>query len=161
MTAISINAERLLRRVRDLGQIGRDRDGRLVRLAGSDAEKAGRDAFVAWVREAGLDVAIDWVGNIFGVSSDDANAGEAPVLVRSHIVELVEGSARARGLASKRMTSGAGHDAQMMARIVPSAMIFVPSLGGISHNPSERTSDADLVAGANILLDVVTRLASR
>jgi len=77
------------------------------------------------------------------------------------IVELVEGSARARGLASKRMTSGAGHDAQMIARIAPSAMIFVPSVGGISHNPRERTSDADLVAGANILLDVVTRLASR
>jgi beta-ureidopropionase / N-carbamoyl-L-amino-acid hydrolase len=84
-----------------------------------------------------------------------------PVIFDRRIVELVEGSARARGLASKRMTSGAGHDAQMIARIAPSAMIFVPSLGGISHNPSERTSDADLVAGANILLDVVTRLASR
>jgi beta-ureidopropionase / N-carbamoyl-L-amino-acid hydrolase len=84
-----------------------------------------------------------------------------PVIFDKRIVELVEGSARARGLASKRMTSGAGHDAQMIARIAPSAMIFVPSLGGISHNPSERTSDADLVAGANILLDVVTRLASR
>jgi N-carbamoyl-L-amino-acid hydrolase len=39
-------------------------------------------------------------------------------------------------------------------------MIFVPSIGGISHNPSEHTPDADLVAGAEVLLDVVTRLAS-
>ena len=57
------------------------------------------------------------------------------------------------------MTSGAGHDAQMMARICPAAMIFVPSVGGISHNPREHTDPADLVAGANVLLDVVRRLA--
>ncbi len=44
-----------------------------------------------------------------------------------------------RGLASKRMTSGAGHDAQMIARVAPAAMIFVPSIGGISHNPREHT----------------------
>src|ERR671921_429105 len=411
MTTLSINAERLLGRLRELGQIGRGGDGRLVRLAGSDADKAGRDAFVAWIRSAGLEVAVDLIGNIFGIWSTANNAGEAPILLGSHIdtvinagindgcygvlsgleaietlkasgyvptrpiavaaftneegvryapdmmgslvyaggfsveealatvgtdgtvlgaelerigyagseepgflrphayvelhieqgpvleregvsigavenlqgiswqrvtiageanhagttpmsmrrdaghaaarvvtflrdrarnantptvatvgcmsfepnainvipsravftvdlrdpdegrlqaeeaalaaylkevedaegvaisverlarfepvifdrriVELVEDSARARGLSSKRMTSGAGHDAQMIARIAPSAMIFVPSLGGISHNPSERTSDADLVAGANILLDVVTRLASR
>ena len=58
------------------------------------------------------------------------------------------------------MTSGAGHDAQMIARIAPSAMIFVPSAGGISHNPREFTDDADLVAGANVLLDVVMRLSA-
>ena len=90
MTAISIKAERLLRRIRDLGQIGRDRNGKLVRLAGSDADKAGRDAFVAWVREAGLDVAIDRVGNVFGIWRDDANAGEAPVLVGSHIDTVID-----------------------------------------------------------------------
>jgi N-carbamoyl-L-amino-acid hydrolase len=83
-----------------------------------------------------------------------------PVTFDRGIVELVEEASRRRGLASKRMTSGAGHDAQMIARIAPSAMIFVPSLGGISHNPREHTPDADLVAGANILLDVVTRLAA-
>ena len=79
----------------------------------------------------------------------------------SKIVALVEDAARERGLASKRMTSGAGHDAQMIARIAPSAMIFVPSLGGISHNPREHTPDADLIAGANILLDVVSRLTAQ
>jgi N-carbamoyl-L-amino-acid hydrolase len=83
-----------------------------------------------------------------------------PVTFDARIVEMVERAAGKRGLASKRMTSGAGHDAQMMARIAPSAMIFVPSAGGISHNPHEHTPDADLIAGANILLDVVTRLAA-
>ena len=84
-----------------------------------------------------------------------------PMTFDSRIVELVEDAARKRGLASKRMTSGAGHDAQMIARIAPSAMIFVPSISGISHNPREHTPDADLIAGANILLDVVSRLAAR
>jgi N-carbamoyl-L-amino-acid hydrolase len=83
----------------------------------------------------------------------------APVTFDSGIVELVEDAAERRGLRSKRMTSGAGHDAQMMARICPAAMIFVPSVGGISHNPREHTSAPDLVAGANVLLDVVRRLA--
>ena len=52
------------------------------------------------------------------------------------------------------------HDAQMIARIAPTAMIFVPSISGISHNPKEFTPESDLVAGANILLDVASRLAS-
>jgi N-carbamoyl-L-amino-acid hydrolase len=59
------------------------------------------------------------------------------------------------------MTSGAGHDAQMMARICPSGMIFVPSVRGISHNPAEHTEEADLVAGANVLLRAMLRLAAR
>ncbi|WP_046861556.1 Zn-dependent hydrolase [Microvirga massiliensis] len=410
MIDLAINAERLLARIREFGQIGRDRDGKLVRLAGSDADKAGRDTLVAWLREAGLEAAVDRVGNIFGIWKNADNAGEAPVLLGSHIdtvidagiydgcygvlsglevietlkaagfasarpiavaaftneegvryapdmmgslvyaggltvedalaavgtdgtvlgaelerigyagseepgfltphaylelhieqgpvleregvsvgvvenlqgiswqritvegvanhagttpmsmrkdaghaaarvitflrdrarnantptvatvgcmsfepnginvipsratftvdlrnpdeqrlqaeeaalagylrelaaaedvtisverlvrtepvtfdgtiVALIEDAARERGLAAKRMTSGAGHDAQMIARIAPSAMIFVPSIGGISHNPRERTHNADLIAGANILLDVVTRLAA-
>ncbi|MEO5760153.1 MAG: Zn-dependent hydrolase [Mesorhizobium sp.] len=83
-----------------------------------------------------------------------------PVNFDQRIVGLIEAAAKNRGLVSKRMTSGAGHDAQMMARIAPAAMIFVPSAGGISHNPREHTGDTELVAGANILLDVVTQLAS-
>ncbi len=77
------------------------------------------------------------------------------------IVELVEAAARRRGLALKPMTSGGGHDTQMIACIAPSTLIFVPSLGGISYNPREHTPDADVVAGANILLDVVARLAAQ
>lgn len=82
-----------------------------------------------------------------------------PVTFDHKIVDLVEQAARERGLACRKMTSGAGHDAQMIARIAPTAMIFVPSVGGISHNPREYTADEDLIAGANILLDVVRRLA--
>ncbi len=83
-----------------------------------------------------------------------------PVAFDRDIVGHVEAAAARHGLPSRRMTSGAGHDAQMMARICPAAMIFVPSIGGISHNPREHTPEADLVAGANILLEVVQRLAA-
>lgn len=84
-----------------------------------------------------------------------------PVTFDKDIVQRIEAAAAARGLGSRRMTSGAGHDAQMIARIAPAAMIFVPSIGGISHNPREFTPELDLVAGANVLLDVVKRLTSR
>jgi beta-ureidopropionase / N-carbamoyl-L-amino-acid hydrolase len=83
-----------------------------------------------------------------------------PVAFDANIVTLVQGAAQQRGLSVMRMTSGAGHDAQMIARIAPAAMIFVPSIGGISHNPRERTDDTGLIAGANVLLDVVARLAT-
>ena len=77
------------------------------------------------------------------------------------LVAAIEAVVVRRGLSYRRMTSGAGHDAQMMARIAPSAMIFVPSRAGISHNPREHTDDEQLVLGARVLLEVVQdRLAA-
>ncbi|MFM2036139.1 MAG: hypothetical protein RL459_1404 [Pseudomonadota bacterium] len=83
----------------------------------------------------------------------------APVQFDERLVRHIEAAAHARGLPQRRMTSGAGHDAQMMARLCPSAMIFVPSIQGISHNPREHTEPADLCQGANVLLDVMLALA--
>jgi len=80
-----------------------------------------------------------------------------PVRFDAGLVEAIEGSARRLGLSHRRMTSGAGHDAQMIARLCPTAMIFVPSRGGVSHNPREHTDDGELIQGAEVLLDVVTR----
>ena len=82
----------------------------------------------------------------------------APVAFDGAVVAAIEQAAGRRGLRCRRMTSGAGHDAQMMARLCPTAMIFVPSIGGISHNPREHTPAEDLVAGANVLLDVTRGL---
>lgn len=56
------------------------------------------------------------------------------------------------GLSSVAMPSGAGHDAQEMARLGPMGMIFIPSVGGVSHSPAERSRPADVVNGANVLL---------
>ena len=82
-----------------------------------------------------------------------------PVRFDAGIVASIETAAQRHGLTSRRMTSGAGHDAQMIARIAPTAMIFVPSRGGISHSPKEFTSEKELIAGATVLMDVVAGLA--
>ncbi len=82
-----------------------------------------------------------------------------PVEFDDRMIDLVEKTAQALGHSVKRMPSGAGHDAQMLARVCPSAMIFVPSINGLSHNIAEDTAPADLAAGANVLLQTVLTLA--
>ena len=82
-----------------------------------------------------------------------------PVAFHADVVALVEQVATEHGLSVRRMTSGAGHDAQMLARVCPAGMVFTPSAHGISHNPAEHTEPGDLEAGANVLLDVLLRLA--
>ncbi|VVE04492.1 allantoate amidohydrolase [Pandoraea horticolens] len=79
------------------------------------------------------------------------------MVFNAELADVIEASAKRRGLSYKRMTSGAGHDAQMIARIAPAAMIFVPSRGGISHNPREHTDDDQLVRGTEVLLDVIAQ----
>lgn len=59
-----------------------------------------------------------------------------------------------------RMPSGAGHDAQILARYLPAGMMFVPSIGGISHHYSENTSDEDIVAGAQVFASAAARILS-
>ena len=81
-----------------------------------------------------------------------------PVEFDSRVVEQIEELAQRTGLSTKRMPSGAGHDAQMMARICPTGMIFVPSLDGISHNPAEHTDERDLIAGTQLLSDTMLAL---
>ncbi len=82
-----------------------------------------------------------------------------PVRFDPAMVSRIETAAEQLGLSHRRMPSGAGHDAQMFARICPASMIFVPSVGGISHNVEEHTEPADLEAGANVLLRVLWSLA--
>jgi N-carbamoyl-L-amino-acid hydrolase len=82
-----------------------------------------------------------------------------PVDFDPRLVDLVERTARDLGLSVRRLPSGAGHDAQMLARMCPAGMIFVPSVGGLSHNVREHTAPDDLVAGARVLLRVLLELA--
>ena len=74
--------------------------------------------------------------------------------VRDVIVEATD----FLGLTSQRMPSGAGHDAQDLARICPMGMIFVPSVDGVSHSPREFTRPGDVENGANVLLQTIVRL---
>ncbi|MDO5090912.1 MAG: Zn-dependent hydrolase [Cardiobacteriaceae bacterium] len=89
----------------------------------------------------------------------DTLARFAPVQFDAALADSIEQAVKTLGYPYRRMTSGAGHDAQMIARIAPAAMIFVPSRGGISHNPAEHTDDEHLHQGAEVLLaSVLARL---
>ncbi len=81
-----------------------------------------------------------------------------PVKFDEPLVETIEAVAQKSGHSIRRMVSGAGHDAQMMARICPTAMIFVPSINGVSHNPREATHPANLKAGLDVLSVTVDQL---
>ncbi|MFL6817706.1 MAG: Zn-dependent hydrolase [Bradyrhizobium sp.] len=71
---------------------------------------------------------------------------------------ITEASAVLAGGRSIRMPSGAGHDAQILARIMPAGMMFVPSIRGISHHWDENTADGDIVTGAQVFVDACRRL---
>jgi N-carbamoyl-L-amino-acid hydrolase len=66
--------------------------------------------------------------------------------------KIISDAAAALGLTKRLMPSGAGHDAQAMATLGPMGMIFIPSVGGISHSPKEFSRPADITNGANVLL---------
>lgn len=83
-----------------------------------------------------------------------------PVAFDAQLVHRVEQHAQALGLSTLRMPSGAGHDAQMLARICPTAMVFVPSAQGLSHNVREHTDAHQLEQGANVLLQVLLEAAN-
>lgn len=84
-----------------------------------------------------------------------------PVPFDESIIGLVEEAAKSHELNYRRIVSGAGHDAQMLARVCPTAMIFAPSIEGISHNPGENTNEEDLHNGANVLLDVIYNMSEQ
>jgi N-carbamoyl-L-amino-acid hydrolase len=81
-----------------------------------------------------------------------------PALANKALQQTIERSAKAMGLSTKYMQSGAGHDSQEIALIAPIAMIFVPSVGGISHSPKEFTKSIDMANGANVLLQTILAL---
>lgn len=81
-----------------------------------------------------------------------------PALTDLRFRDVIERSARALGLTTRRLPSGAGHDAQALARIGPMGMIFVPSQGGISHSPRELSLADDITNGANVLLTTLLAL---
>ena len=76
------------------------------------------------------------------------------------VVSTLENVSESMGIRFKRMISGAGHDAQLMAHFCPSAMIFVPSRGGISHCQEEFTSPEALAVGGNVLLNALQTFAN-
>ena len=96
-----------------------------------------------------------------GVTVEFRNLASSPaVSFDDRVVAIIEDVARDLGHQPRRMRSGASHDAQVLAGVCPTAMVFVPSVGGVSHSPLEYTGPADLAAGADVLLHAVLRLAN-
>jgi N-carbamoyl-L-amino-acid hydrolase len=85
-----------------------------------------------------------------------------PAIMNAAFQEAIEAASKTFAAGrSIRMPSGAGHDAQILSTIMPSGMLFVPSIGGISHHWSENTDDADIVIGAKVFVDACRRLLAR
>ena len=84
-----------------------------------------------------------------------------PALADSMIREVIDKQAKKLGYSTKSLPSGAGHDAQEMARIAPMGMIFIPSKAGISHAPEEYSSPEAIAKGANVLLHTLLELDKR
>lgn len=105
-------------------------------------ERARADAEVF-----GLDVTVERVGRSEPAPTDESSRA------------VLASTAAALGLTTMELSSGAGHDARALAAITPSGMVFVPSVGGVSHDPAEHTSWEDCVNGANVLLNATVQLA--
>lgn len=84
-----------------------------------------------------------------------------PAIMDAGVQKIIEASAKGLNLTTKYLPSGAGHDAQYMAQIAPSGMIFCPSVGGISHSPKEFSKAQDIVNGANVLLQTILALDAK
>jgi N-carbamoyl-L-amino-acid hydrolase len=86
---------------------------------------------------------------------DEIDVGLEPAPTDLRMRRIIAAAATTLGLTHQSMPSGAAHDAQDMSHITPTGMIFVPSVGGISHSPKEYTSPQDMANGANVLLQSV------
>ena len=85
----------------------------------------------------------------------------SPAEMDANLAALIEVAARDRGALTLRMPSGAGHDAMVLTRHVPTAMLFIPSIGGRSHDIAEDTDEADICLGIDVLAGTVQALAER
>ncbi|TDQ17519.1 N-carbamoyl-L-amino-acid hydrolase [Algoriphagus boseongensis] len=92
------------------------------------------------------------------ISIQHIDVASTPAIADSKIREVIKTEAEKLGFSTKSLPSGAGHDAQEMARIAPMGMIFIPSKNGISHAPEEFSSKQDIANGANVLLGTILAL---
>jgi beta-ureidopropionase / N-carbamoyl-L-amino-acid hydrolase len=89
------------------------------------------------------------------ISFAELQVASEPAPTDERMRRIIAGAATSLDLSHRLMPSGAGHDAQDMTHIVPTGMIFVPSVGGVSHAPKELTSPQDMANGANVLLHTI------
>jgi len=118
------------------------------------------DAAQAAAMEDALRVAIRDIAGRRGVRVDiDPYARFGPVMFDPALGKLLRDKAAARQLSVRDMIAAAGHDSVLIAPLCPSAMLFVPSVGGITHNPREYSTPEQVASGAQVLLDAVVSMA--
>ena len=105
---------------------------------------------------------LSWIKTLNGRSGVSVEATPiariAPTLMDDQLETVIEAAAAAHKAPMMRMPSGAGHDAMVVGRFMPAAMLFIPSIGGRSHDIVEDTDEADIILGCEVLADVVERL---
>ncbi|MEO7405191.1 MAG: hydantoinase/carbamoylase family amidase, partial [Burkholderiales bacterium] len=105
---------------------------------------------------------LEWVGSLNGRSGVAVAAIPiariAPTIMAPSLEDLIEATARECAAPAMRMPSGAGHDAMVVGRFMPAAMVFIPSIGGRSHDIVEDTAEADIVLGCEVMAGVVAKL---
>ena len=152
------------------GDAARSTIGRVSALPGSRNVIPAQVAFSVDIRHESEDELADMQSRLFRAMQDIAAALDLRLAIEElwhmkvvrfddAIVRSIEASAQRRGIAHRRMITGAGHDALSLSAMVPTAMIFVPCENGISHNEAENATPEDLEAGCNVLMDVVCDLA--
>jgi N-carbamoyl-L-amino-acid hydrolase len=122
-----------------------------LELRDLDASKTLRvfDAIAAEARKIGDASGTSFT---FGPAHESVSAPSDPA-----IRQIIDDSAKSLSLSTRLMPSGAGHDAQAMAQLGPMGMIFIPSIGGISHSPKEFSTPTDIERGARVLLNALLR----
>jgi N-carbamoyl-L-amino-acid hydrolase len=145
--------------------------GKAVLYPGSFSVIPGRADFTLEFRSASPETLAAIEKDVFGLAEDIASTRgltfiskivdrTTPVAVAPRLLAVLEEECRSLGYGAMRITSGAGHDAQILAGVCDSGMIFVPSPDGVSHAPGERVDWDDLEKGANLLLRALLRLAT-
>lgn len=124
-----------------------------VRDVDADRQRLLTAAIVAKAHAAGLRRGVEMSARILGDTS--------PVVLPLWLRETITGTATDTGVPYRVLTSGASHDSQMVNRVTPAAMIFVPSRDGLSHVPEEFTSPADIATGVDLLARSILRLDAR
>src|ERR1700712_4889651 len=177
---LKIDGTRLWASLTAMAKIGATPKGGVRRLALTEEDRRGRELFATWCHEAGMTVRTDEVGNLFArregsdamehevraafgkiaaerrLEADISTYWKSPATpFDSACVNLVEEAAKGLGYACERIVSGAGHDAIHLARHVPTAMVFIPCVDGLSHNESEDALPEDVTCGANVLINAV------
>lgn len=145
--------------------------GKINTLPGSINVIPGETAFTVDIRhpsEEGLKDTIDQLrkviieetaGGVLSYSIEEIKT-HPPVHFSGELLELIEEECKSLGFHYERMMSGAGHDAMYVSKVTPTAMIFVPSVGGKSHSPEEETSWSDIEKGTLLLRQTLLRRAN-